>query len=371
MRTTSINKVLILVTYCFLLSACDEEVVTTIPAESNTCSETTPIEPEPPVCTPSQTFSFDGIDSIDVLSQRELKLNWTKISEASTYIIFEIVDGARKYKATAGKSANSYTIKNLQAATTYKFAIKAMDKTGQIENNEHSIEATTLPWPIFTNDKSLTFTNAQTIETAPGNAVFNHSSGRFAISLWFKTSTSQNDKRLVNFYNVSNNTAANIHFTTNAIGIGYRDLSNNYKTLLFTTSYADNSWHHVVGMYNGTKFSLYYDGALVSSTIDSFIGFSSKKGLIGGFGPSSNNFTGLMDEVSFWNSALSKADIQKIYNNGSAFDLKQHPRHSAIKGWYRLGDNLSDTVSLLKDELENNDGLGNGFIPGDFSSDTP
>lgn len=80
----------------------------------------------------------------------------------------------------------------------------------------------------------------------------------------------------------------------------------------------------------------------------------------------SNYFNGLIDEVAFFNSALSASDVTSIYNSGVPTDI------SSLNpvGWWRMGDNDGGTGTTITDQGSGgNDGtLTNGPT---FSSDVP
>jgi len=90
----------------------------------------------------------------------------------------------------------------------------------------------------------------------------------------------------------------------------------------YTTYY--NSWHHIVGTYDGASAKLYVDGLLVSSgNYDKNIGYSNAPVHIGiiRFPPDNPNgiwgpFNGIIDEVAIYNRALSEKEIQQYYSNG-------------------------------------------------------
>jgi hypothetical protein len=78
-------------------------------------------------------------------------------------------------------------------------------------------------------------------------------------------------------------------------------------------------WYHVAMIYNGTKLQLYIDGALDKEwPFPGTVGVSTNPLKIGIYAPNQNygTFRGLIDEVSFYNGALTASDIQSIYNAG-------------------------------------------------------
>jgi hypothetical protein len=79
----------------------------------------------------------------------------------------------------------------------------------------------------------------------------------------------------------------------------------------------------------------------------------------------SNFFNGIMDEVSFFNSALSASDITAIYNSGVPTDLTSYSPVS----WWRMGDAEDGSGTTITDQGSGgNDGTINGAT---FSTDTP
>jgi hypothetical protein len=57
-------------------------------------------------------------------------------------------------------------------------------------------------------------------------------------------------------------------------------------------------------------------------------------------------YEGLLDEISFFNSALSASDITSIYNSGVPADI------STLNpvGWWRMGDNDGGTGTTITNQ---------------------
>ena len=139
------------------------------------------------------------------------------------------------------------------------------------------------------------------------------------------------------------------------IGTGYRLLAINGdiffqapdQTTANTTggAYNDGAWHYVVGIFDGTDFSLYVDNVLIGSAA-------------GSIGPSSIpfflNFSGdvgpltscSIDEVGAWNRALSPAEVSDLYNNGlgNSYPFPQDPNSTL---YYNNAQNDGDWGNLL------------------------
>jgi hypothetical protein len=84
-----------------------------------------------------------------------------------------------------------------------------------------------------------------------------------------------------------------------------------------------NTWNHIVGIYkkldNYSLLSIYIDGILdISATILRYPQHSSERMNIGAYYHYENkkvfnNFTGIIDEISIYNRALSEDEIKQIY----------------------------------------------------------
>lgn len=91
----------------------------------------------------------------------------------------------------------------------------------------------------------------------------------------------------------------------------------------------DNSWHHIVGTYDGSSsasgIKIYVDGNLESSpTIDVDALSSTIQNSVSvrigsrSNGSSAYNYTtGYIDQVAVWNSSLSEEQILELYNSGN------------------------------------------------------
>jgi len=83
-----------------------------------------------------------------------------------------------------------------------------------------------------------------------------------------------------------------------------------------TTTYAANTWYHVVGVSDGTDLRVYVNGSLdctpVSHTSGIFNGSEAFKVVSDHY----TNGAGYIDEVGVWSRALSSTEVADIYNNG-------------------------------------------------------
>jgi uncharacterized protein (TIGR03437 family) len=103
-----------------------------------------------------------------------------------------------------------------------------------------------------------------------------------------------------------------LRFTLNG-GAGGADL-------LGTTSVTNNAFHHVATTYDGTTMKIYVDGNLdAQKAVSLTINYPPDRPLMIGkreYSLVPGPFQGLIDEVAFYNRALSASEIQSIFNAG-------------------------------------------------------
>jgi hypothetical protein len=90
------------------------------------------------------------------------------------------------------------------------------------------------------------------------------------------------------------------------------------------------------------------------------------------------NFEGLIDEVAYFGSALTKEQVSELYNFGSTTNLLNHTASSSLVSWWTMGDDETDDfntffggVQLLKDVAGSNDATPYGTEPKDKVSSAP
>jgi hypothetical protein len=131
----------------------------------------------------------------------------------------------------------------------------------------------------------------------------------------------------------------------------------------------DGVFHHVAVTFDGTTETVYLDGALIASTPFVQTGYASSYQYQIGTGytaagwPATNGgyfyFQGLIDEVEFFNRALSQAEIQAIVNAGKSGKCKVPPPAacaplpSGIVDWYTADGNANDSIGKNNGTLQN------------------
>jgi hypothetical protein len=103
----------------------------------------------------------------------------------------------------------------------------------------------------------------------------------------------------------------------------------NFVGVSSTATVMDGEWHHVAGVFTGSEIQIYRDGALdgtfahsappVNNTREVQIGRS------WGGGNPTRFFHGLIDEVEYFDVALSAGDVEAMFDAGTAGKCKPAP----------------------------------------------
>ena len=110
-----------------------------------------------------------------------VELRWRKVSKATGYKVYQMVDG--KYKAIKTVQTNKYTVNNLTASETYKFAVKTYRKVNgktYWSSDFTSVKAKTskmgkTPTPKATGFSTSVTLNWSEVEGATGYRVYQYS----------------------------------------------------------------------------------------------------------------------------------------------------------------------------------------------------
>ena len=242
---------------------------------------------------------------------------------------------------------------------------------------------------------------------ASGSSAFDLSTygESFSISMWVKPESLPSDKLLTM---VSKGNAFRAYADSNnfRVFVGPTSTGPSENAYISNGGSATGVWHHVVMTYDGnslndssfvasgqfvskiyrnatagTSYRALYVGRLTNSTSAT----NSNTFQIGGSDTSTtdpflapysySSFDGAIDEVSYWNKALSSSEVTELYNSGSAADLSSHSAVSNLVSWWRMGDNASDDLTADTGQITDVEG-SNNLIPRNTTSsskveDTP
>jgi hypothetical protein len=157
----------------------------------------------------------------------------------------------------------------------------------------------------------------------------NGAEAALSIVLWIKTTDSSisDDLEIVSKYNATGNQRQyklNIDDSDGEVLKAWISADGTNTTAAYgTTDIADNAWHHIAVVYNGSNITLYVDGSVDTNGANNPASYSS--GIYNGSaqfrigvrdGLSNVAFNGLVDDVGIFDTALSQANVQDIMNNG-------------------------------------------------------
>lgn len=166
-------------------------------------------------------------------------------------------------------------------------------------------------------------------------------------------------------------------------------------SLVTTATYTSTStWVHFAFVYDYSQTTgadiakLYVNGVLVTSFTTQTVSTTNKYFMDAGAGNGAKitlgcyyagatqnlptaPFGGNLDEISFWNAALTAAEITELYNGGVGYNLSLMANYSAAaQGWWRMGDYSGDAFNGTNWDIDsanattNNDMLGANLAVG-------
>lgn len=200
--------------------------------------------------------------------------------------------------------------------------------------------------------------------------------GTFGISVWYKTPSSFTgvDGMIISDHYNSGNGNIEFRITGTSSSAAKVDIwfspaivnggtYNAYHKKTSDSALSTNTWYHLCWATDrpssgATSSKLYINGSeatlsaggyggidpihnATTFTTNSFILFGSRNGEASGAGTTTHALPGNLDELAFFNSALSASDVTSIYNSGVPSDI------SSLNpvGWWRFGDGTGDTDS--------------------------
>jgi len=155
---------------------------------------------------------------------------------------------------------------------------------------------------------ALSFEGSHTYVDSGTDTSLNPASGNFSIVAWAKTSAT--DTRLIiGKYNGSGDR----YWLGSSSGSAFFDVNNVNATHSATTS--DGNWHHFVGTRSGSTITLYVDGVSIATATSGSACAPGGNMMVGMFGANSSFvWNGSIDEVAYYNRALSSGEVSTLFN---------------------------------------------------------
>jgi hypothetical protein len=205
----------------------------------------------------------------------------------------------------------------------------------------------------FSNSSSIVF-NSSNFVSVPDDASLRPST--FTIALWFKFDADGQEFMINKMRADQGDTGVFIdHQAVNGReSIRCEANINGNKNAYGDTDLNPDTWYHVAVKFDGTNLTILLNGSQDGTPTNCGnhtpdLGDGGEPLEIGGRNGSAN-YNGKIDEVAFWNTALSNDAIASVYNEGSPFNLKTDTRgdytsayQSNLVGYWRLEGNLVDS----------------------------
>jgi len=192
-------------------------------------------------------------------------------------------------------------------------------------------------WIAFSSTHSFNFDGSNDYLEFEDEFVF---SGAFTVSFWVKHNSSGAE------YVLGKASGDQDYFYVHPTSPRWR-IANNL--ILSDTDMAVGVWHHVLAVrdssdnfiwyLNGSLATVYNGSSYVTTGVTRSGDFDVKY-----LGRSLNIYGEIqLDEVAFWDTALSASDVTSIYNNGKVIDLSKSASYGTdrtgnLKLWLRCGD---------------------------------
>ena len=143
---------------------------------------------------------------------------------------------------------------------------------------------------------------------------------QFTTCMWFNKDTNVGVDALVGA--VGDGAGKHGYMATNADRLWFRWVINSDEMVAITgtTSLTTGLWYHACFWYDGTNTRIYVNGNSTADAEGADSGSVTINGAmhIGGHPAAGNDYDGKMDEVRFFNKALSVSEMQDLYNNSIA-----------------------------------------------------
>jgi hypothetical protein len=231
--------------------------------------------------------------------------------------------------------------------------------------------------PSFNNTYSLAFDGVDDYLNCGVISTFQNTAN-FSVSCWLKVPNLSANNFFIGTYTSGSN-AIYAYITTG--GEVVFNLNNAYQRLSGTgTPLLIDNWYNIVLVYDGTlgtsdSLLIYINGILrsggVTAGIPATTGTNTGVTYLGGIGGGNGRFTGDLDEVAVFSSALSGTDIADIYNSGTPTDLNTFAVTPV--SWWRNGDpnGQASYPTITDDGSASNDGTMTNMIATDIETNVP
>lgn len=189
-------------------------------------------------------------------------------------------------------------------------------------NNNGSVLVNSPTWSTGKIGNALTFDGANDYAVMPSNsAISQFGTGEFTVSVWYKSS-SATDQFLIDNKTAGTNLAGYDVFLSPSGAANFRVADGTTQHVAISPiGLSDGLWHHLVGTRSSAGLKIYIDGTQAGTNTNggAFNVTNSTNMYFGSYNSTpSLPFNGSMDEVRFYNRALSATEISNMYDANNA-----------------------------------------------------
>lgn len=170
-------------------------------------------------------------------------------------------------------------------------------------------------------DNGVTYNGSSSYST-----IANHSSlfpTSLTVSLWIKFTTVQQNKHIFTLQNA--NASPYLGFSifvedsANGKKITSATRSTSFGYITSTNNLNDGNWHHILVTFDSGTHTLYVDGTQNAQNTGKTLAWDTGADLKFGkfYNYSGGYYNGSLDEVGYWDRALSSGEIAELYNAGA------------------------------------------------------
>lgn len=201
---------------------------------------------------------------------------------------------------------------------------------------------------------ALSFDGVDDYVEIPNNADFNTS--EFSVSFWYKSNGTQIHNKGIISKDV--NAIVRQWFirteSTNAVRFGSYDSDGSPEESVISDTFDSTAWNHIVAVYTGAYKYIYVNGIRGANldAVNNIKNGTSPIWLGTYYATTGQNFNGSLDNVRFFNKALSAEEIKALYQerddyytNGSvsyAFCIKDCINETGLVSQYELNGDADD-----------------------------